>query len=293
MKFRNHFSAALAAVFALQAGLSAFAAVPPYPVFGTELLYGEPYAEMPELYRGTHSSVAGGGDGYADMGAQYAVVPWTDVIFFEKGASTIDPEQQTGYLCWVVIPQEPDNTRNPDDYAGYTILPDGRPAVTYSATQYTLEAAHAELLEYGKPYPVCPDSLPLQAGEDALIWLLIQVLEQDASWSLLYQLDSDWEAPYSILAFSGNEDSGCVWRSDRQGWWVQCADGSYLTDSWYQDPADGTWYYLDEEGYMLSSAWLQSPSTGLWYYFGADGRLLTDAMTPDGYYVNIDGVWVR
>lgn len=60
------------------------------------------------------------------------------------------------------------------------------------------------------------------------------------------------------------------WASNDKGWWIQYNDGSYLTNAWYQ-----------------------SPASGLWYYMGADGYMLTDTTTPDGYYVNADGVWVE
>lgn len=60
------------------------------------------------------------------------------------------------------------------------------------------------------------------------------------------------------------------WKSNAIGWWVEYSDGSYLVNTWYQ-----------------------SPASGLWYYMGADGYMLTDAQTPDGYWVNSDGVWVQ
>lgn len=59
------------------------------------------------------------------------------------------------------------------------------------------------------------------------------------------------------------------WMNDDSGWWVQNDDGTYLKNQWYQ-----------------------SPDSGLWYYMGADGYMLTDTVTPDGYTVNADGVWV-
>ncbi len=65
-------------------------------------------------------------------------------------------------------------------------------------------------------------------------------------------------------------DSQCVWKSDGAGWWVERADGSYLVNEWYY-----------------------SPDSGLWYYMGADGYMLTNTTTPDGCYVNGDGVWVQ
>ena len=60
------------------------------------------------------------------------------------------------------------------------------------------------------------------------------------------------------------------WKNDEKGWWVEKSDGTYLTNTWYQ-----------------------SPERGLWYYMGSDGYMLKSSGTPDGYYVNVDGVWVQ
>lgn len=58
------------------------------------------------------------------------------------------------------------------------------------------------------------------------------------------------------------------WKSDAKGWWVENDDGSYLVNQWYL-----------------------SPSSGLWYYMGDDGYMLTNKVTPDGCYVDANGVW--
>lgn len=65
-------------------------------------------------------------------------------------------------------------------------------------------------------------------------------------------------------------EKAATWASDSKGWWIQYSDGTYLTNGWYQ-----------------------SPVSGLYYYMGADGYMLTNTTTPDGYYVNADGVWVQ
>lgn len=57
------------------------------------------------------------------------------------------------------------------------------------------------------------------------------------------------------------------WEPVDTGWKFKQKDGSYLTNSWHQDP-DGKWYYLNEDGWMLKNT-----------------------TTPDGYYVNESGVW--
>ena len=60
------------------------------------------------------------------------------------------------------------------------------------------------------------------------------------------------------------------WTQDAMGWKVQADDGIYLTNQWYQ-----------------------SPESGLFYYIGADGYMMVNTVTPDGYYVNAEGVWVE
>lgn len=60
--------------------------------------------------------------------------------------------------------------------------------------------------------------------------------------------------------------------------------------SWLESGDD--WYYFDNEFHMVKDNWIQSES-GLWYYMSKDGTMLTDAYTPDGYYVDESGVWVK
>lgn len=75
--------------------------------------------------------------------------------------------------------------------------------------------------------------------------------------------DWDEDAWAAAMAFPS-------WRHDEIGWWVEYPDGTYLVDQWYI-----------------------SPPNNLWYYLGVDGYMLTDTFTPDGHYVNADGVWVH
>lgn len=63
----------------------------------------------------------------------------------------------------------------------------------------------------------------------------------------------------------------------------------YMAVGWRQDNK-GNWYYMESSGAMDFSSWINY--NGLWYYVGSDGKMLTNTTTPDGYYVNGDGVWV-
>lgn len=81
-------------------------------------------------------------------------------------------------------------------------------------------------------------------------------------------IDGDLEGSFSAETTDKVEKE--TWKSDENGWWVLCPDGSYLKDCWYQSPESGNWYYLGSDGYML-----------------------TRTMTPDGYYVNANGIYVE
>lgn len=65
------------------------------------------------------------------------------------------------------------------------------------------------------------------------------------------------------------------------------ADGRMVT-GWQN--GDGYWRYYRSEGSMRTNVWIQSG--GLWYYVGETGVMLTNTVTPDGYTVNEEGVWV-
>ena len=87
----------------------------------------------------------------------------------------------------------------------------------------------------------------------------------------------DWDNAYYIDLKTGTntasaqpQTSGAspMWKQNAKGWWLENADGTYLTNQWYL-------------------------YNGQWYYMGADGYMLVNTTTPDGYWVNADGVWVQ
>lgn len=117
----------------------------------------------------------------------------------------------------------------------------------------------------------------------------------------------EWLSGLNLSFGSGSVSAG--WVLDQTGWWYRNADGSYPAESWQQ--IDGVWYYFLPSGYMVSNDWVLWNGSwyyetssgamlagnwvqwkGLWYYLGSDGAMLTDTRTPDGYFVNADGVWV-
>lgn len=60
-------------------------------------------------------------------------------------------------------------------------------------------------------------------------------------------------------------------------------DGVYVTNRWIV--VDGKDYYMNASGKMTKDAWVGS------YYLGSDGAMLTNTYTPDGYYVDENGLW--
>lgn len=96
---------------------------------------------------------------------------------------------------------------------------------------------------------------------------------EENDWDDLEYNWSDTEEDTQSSTSNGTVEAGVksgYWMQDNVGWWIQYQDGTYLVNQWYQ-----------------------SPASGLWYYMGADGYMLTNTVTPDGYTVNADGVWVQ
>ena len=57
---------------------------------------------------------------------------------------------------------------------------------------------------------------------------------------------------------------------------------------WYQDGASKR--YILKNGYYAANRWIQD-TDGKWYYFNMAANMLTDTTTPDGCYVDANGVW--
>lgn len=118
-------------------------------------------------------------------------------------------------------------------------------------------------------------------------------------------------------------DGKSHWMQDEHGWWLRFADSSYpkaekrgtngIAYAWEQ--VNGNWWAFDESGY-IKTGWMRDedyggwfyldPEHGMqtgwvlidgkWYYFhptsdGRKGILYVGRLTPDGYYVDENGVW--
>lgn len=70
------------------------------------------------------------------------------------------------------------------------------------------------------------------------------------------------------------------------GFWYYLSNSGYMLSNWQY--IDNHWYYLNASGMMLTD-WQYI--NDLWYYLGKDGIMYANQATPDGYYVDNNGVW--
>lgn len=99
------------------------------------------------------------------------------------------------------------------------------------------------------------------------------------------------------------------WLKDSLGWyyiksdgsraageWLQLSDGDYWIDSngymatGWRNYTNGAWYYFSSGGAMAKNQWILD--NGKWFYLGDQGYLLRNTVTPDGYRVDDEGVWI-
>lgn len=124
-------------------------------------------------------------------------------------------------------------------------------------------------------------------------------------------------------ANSTANDGKSHWMQDEHGWWLRFADSSYpkaekrgtngIAYAWEQ--VNGNWWAFDESGY-IKTGWMRDEDYGGWFYLdpehgmqtgwvlidgkwcyfhptsdGRKGILYVGSLTPDGYYVDENGVW--
>ena len=78
------------------------------------------------------------------------------------------------------------------------------------------------------------------------------------------------------------------WVSEN-GSWHYYESGTLAKNKWLN--LDGKWYYVLPDGAMVSNTWKEI--AGKTYYFGSDGAMYVDTTTPDGSFVNADGIRVE
>lgn len=124
---------------------------------------------------------------------------------------------------------------------------------------------------YHEKWPLCRSCMDSDTDGK---WYYINIgtyMETDDVTPDGYYVDANgvWDGNASTVNNKVNLGPGVAdgWEPIDTGWKFKQEDGTYLTNSWKQDP-DGKWYYLNEDGWMLK-----------------------DTTTPDGYYVDGNGIW--
>lgn len=96
------------------------------------------------------------------------------------------------------------------------------------------------------------------------------------------KVDGSWY----FLKNSGAMATGWLW--DNGHWYYLSGSGAMKT-GWVL--SGSKWYYLNASGAMVTG-WVEWK--GDWYYMNTpNGDMAVDTKTPDGYYVNSDGIWVK
>lgn len=118
----------------------------------------------------------------------------------------------------------------------------------------------------------------------------------------------------ALLVLSANIAMPCYaiddgWHKTSDGKWTYIDNGKLLVYTWltydgvtyYLDKSgimrtgwikDGNnWYYMDGSGAMVKNKWIKT--NGKWYYLSFSGAMLTNSITPDGYTVDENGVWLE
>ncbi len=99
------------------------------------------------------------------------------------------------------------------------------------------------------------------------------VLETDGSWYL-----------YGEDGYTCNG-----WQKVNGEWYYFDETTQNMKTDWVT--IDGKWYYLNTAQGSMETGWVMLD--GKWYFLGTDGALVTNGYTPDGFYVNDKGEWVR
>jgi N-acetylmuramoyl-L-alanine amidase len=153
--------------------------------------------------------------------------------------------------------------------------------------------------------------------------ILVECLFADSDDAAVYNAEVIARAIVNGLVGAdgyGNGEWKLGWNKNDVGWWY-CTDPInqyfYTSDNGWKE-VDGEWYIFDSRGYALQGAWYYDDNYKAWYYFnddckmvrgskgkvlwlwidgdcyafGEDGRMYRECVTPDGYNVNKNGVFI-
>ena len=201
------------------------------------------------------------------------------------GNTLVTGAQRNGVTLVVVVLKCPAthyvDTKALLDY-GFEAVSTGETSKTESETKSTSEAPSTKKIAVVESFAEETKSRTLAGSQE---------LNENTAYGPGMKLSAGWQISGERWIFvKENNISAKDEVLDIKGkrYWFD-SDG-YMATGWRQDNR-GYWYYMENSGAMNFSSWINY--NGLWYYLGSDGKMLTNTATPDGYYVNGDGVWVN
>ncbi len=75
------------------------------------------------------------------------------------------------------------------------------------------------------------------------------------------------------------------WKKEGSNWVYYSDSGNKVKSAWKR--ISSKWYYFNSQGIMQYSKWIGD------YYVGSSGAMLYSTRTPDGYYVDSNGKWLK
>ena len=89
--------------------------------------------------------------------------------------------------------------------------------------------------------------------------------------------------------FDSNYKTLKGWNYADGNWYYFNDYGAAVVKIWLK--SGNKWYFMQADGTMATDKWVQWYNK--WYYVGSDGAMYSNRYTPDGYWVNANGVWVQ
>ena len=116
----------------------------------------------------------------------------------------------------------------------------------------------------------------------------------DESWNFY---DCYGITPNSLKTFQNGKtyyfDQNCKmakgWKQASGNWYYFNDYGAAVVKIWLK--SGNKWYFMQADGTMATNKWIQWYNK--WYYVGSDGAMYANRYTPDGYWVNGSGVWMK
>ena len=68
------------------------------------------------------------------------------------------------------------------------------------------------------------------------------------------------------------------------------ATGTAMAGQW-EFTDFGSWRYVKDNGQYAANEWI-TDTDGKWYCFDKNGYMYSEIITPDGFYVDANGVWI-